>query len=461
LVTSAAAGSDSGLDEGLALSVEQISKTYSGVHESRYRPAVSIYARLRERRGGAAGTRPSGRPGPGDDAEEEDDEDLDETDSDELFGEELGAALEDVTFDVRRGEAVGIIGSPESSARTVGRILCGMTAPTSGRMLVRGRVAPSVELAIALTRRETTAPAVARRLAGLAGPRRRDRGAFVRSALVLALGEHSSEVTAAQPPKEILRRVAVAAAFDPTANLLVVDMLPDYGDPDLPRRCRERLEERLAGGAAAIVTSGDLDLVSALCSRVVLLDEGRVTAFGPTERVLRGLSASAQTDAGAGPRPSPSRKRRLAAFDEHAALMLVELEDGEGRPRESIRTDEEIVLRLPFETATTATVMVVVRFVGDAAHTFTETAELHEGAYAATLRLSPGTLAPGTYEIDAGLVLEHDGLRTKVGRRPAARLGVEGDDQTLALGAAPGSLPSAPGVGRSGEAEWTLESVAP
>jgi hypothetical protein len=105
--------------------------------------------------------------------------------------------------------------------------------------------------------------------------------------------------------------------------------------------------------------------------------------------------------------------------------------------------------------------MVVVRFVGDAAHTFTETAELHEGAYAATLRLSPGTLAPGAYEIDAGLVLEHDGLRTKVGRRPAARLGVEGDDQTLALGAAPGSLPSAPGEGRSGEAEWTLESVAP
>ena len=445
------------LDEALALSVEEISKTYSGVHETRYRPAVSIYAQFRERRGGAAVVGHPGSPDREDDIDDDDEED----ESEDLFEDDLGGSLESVTFAVRRGEAIGIVGTPESAARTVGRILCGMTAPTSGRMLVRGRVAPSVELAIALTRRESTAPAVARRLAGLAGPRRRERSNFVRSALVLALGEGSSEVTAAQPPKEILRRVAVAAAFDPTADILVVDALPDYGDPDLPRRCRERLEQRLAAGAAAIVTSGDLELVAELCSRVVVLEEGRVATIGPTGEILRELARNGQEGDGAPAQARATAEPGPAAFDQYSALMSVAIADGEGRPGERFRMDEEIALRIAFETATTASVMVVVRAVGDAAHTFTKTAELADGAYVATLRLAPGALPPGDYELDAGLVLKHAGLRTKVGRRPAARLSVEADDATLALAGATDSLSESGGPTDPSDSEWTLENARP
>ena len=124
-----------------------------------------------------------------------------------------------------------------------------MTPPSSGRILVRGRIAPSFELAALLTRRATSAQSAAKILAVLAGPGRRHRRASIESTLALALGNDVSDARLARISKELLRRIAVAAVLDPFADVLVLDERPALRDSEFRRRWFERLEVRLAEGA--------------------------------------------------------------------------------------------------------------------------------------------------------------------------------------------------------------------
>jgi len=446
------------LDDALAISVESISKAYSEIHEARYRPAVSVFAHLRERRSGA-----HGRVEPEDaEPEEQDEEDDDADELDELLpGRDVAAELADVSFDVGRGEAVAVTASPEAAGRTVARILCGMTSPTSGRIVIRGRIAPSIELATSLARGETSAHGVARRLAALAGPGRRHRRRFVQAAMELAFGDSPAEADVARPSKHVLRRVAAAAAFDPTADVLVIDDLPPLGDPDFPRRCRDRLAERLSEGAGAVITASDPSLVSDFCSRVVWLDEGRVARIVSTEDV----SAVSSERPASEPEPSEPRPARirtkpeLRSVDEHAALRSFALLGPDGSPLQDARSDDWIVARIEFEIATAASVKLVVRLVGGETPTFVAQDDLGRGTYVATLRIPPGAVPGGEYDIAVGLILERDGERTKVGDRDAARLHVDGDEEGLVAAAEAGAAPATADQEGASEPEWSLEAA--
>jgi len=444
------------LDEALAVSVESISKTYSEIHEARYRPAVSIFAHLRERRSGTpAGTvmEPV--------VEDEDDDDEDEVDE-LLLGREVAGALADVSFDVRRGEAVVVTGSEGAAGRTVARILCRMISPTSGRVVIRGRVAPSVELAISLSRGETTTRGVARRLAGLAGPGRRHRSEFVQAAFALAFGDSPQQADVARPSKQVLRRVAAAAAFDPTADVLIIDDLSDFGDPDFPRRCRDRLAERLSEGAGAIITASDPAPVSDLCSRAVWLDEGRVAKIAPAIETVSLPSARVSRDPEAeGASASRLRaKPRLPFSDQHAALRSLDVLRCDGAQLEDARLDDWIIVRVAFDIATNATTKLVVRFGGAETFDFVERGVLEVGRYVATLRIPPGVVSGGEYDVAVGLILENEGHRTKVGLRDAARVRVDGDEEGLVAAAEAGFAPAVADPDAVSEAEWSLEAAS-
>lgn len=445
------------LDPGLAVSVESISKAYSGVHEARYRPVVSVFAHLRERRSGANGTITP------DVVDVVDEEDEDEDAEELLPARESGAELEDVSFEVRRGEAVGVSGSTDAAARTMARILCGMTSPTSGRILVRGRVAPSIELATYLAQRETSSRGVAQRLAALAGPGRRHHNEFVRAALALAFGESQADADLARPGKNVLRRVAAAAAFDPTADVLVIDALPELGDPDFPRRCRERLVERLASGAGVVVTAPDATLLADLCSRVVSIEAGRVAGIVSTDEPEESAAEPAAEPAPPTP-PAPAAppvrtKPELRTANEHVALRSFALLGLDGAPLEDARSDDWIVARTDFELAADAPVKLVVRLVGAEDLTFVEKGVLGGGAYVATLRLPPGAVPAGEYDVAVGVILERESGRIKVGHRVAARLRIDDDDSALVAAAEAGAALARASVFEAADAEWSLDAV--
>jgi hypothetical protein len=157
--------------------------------------------------------------------------------------------------------------------------------------------------------------------------------------------------------------------------------------------------------------------------------------------------------------PPVRRKPALRSFNRYAALHSFALLRPDGSPLEDARPSDWIRARIELETATRAPVMVVVRFVGAETITFVERRDLGEGAYVATLEIPPGLVPDGDYVIAAGLVLELEGERLKVGRREAAHLRVGGDEEGLVLAAEAGVAPSSADETQGTEAKWSLDAV--
>jgi ABC-type polysaccharide/polyol phosphate transport system ATPase subunit len=440
------------LDERLAVLVENVSKRRTVVHEARYAPAMSLFSRLYDRRVGlvldTAGI--AGAVAPDEEDDEEDDARPDE-------GEEPGAGdgagewrLRDVSFNVERGEAVGIVGTGNSGVRTLVRILSGMTTPSAGRVLVRGRPAPSVELATVLSRRELHPRHAARLLARVSGIPRRERAAYVREALRFALGDSLELPASSGTGKDLSRRVAVAAALDPSADLLVVDRLPAFGDPDFRQRCLRRLGAAIDGGAAAVVACDDLDIVAELCSRAVWLDGGVVVLEGVAADVVEEFRRVRRTE-------HEGDSVRQAGFNAYAALLTVETTDADHRPRTSFAPDEEVHVRVRLELAHGGTtVSCRARLRGESTLKFVQDSVVlvDAGEHVAVLRLPAGLLAEGDYAIDAEVVVSLGGKQSAIQRRGAARLAVEARDD-FAVTAEPETV-APPDDGTAADAEWEI-----
>jgi ABC-type polysaccharide/polyol phosphate transport system ATPase subunit len=400
------------------LVVEGLEKRHSVFLEERFIPAQSVFTWFANRRSdveldliasGDAG-------GDADDDEEEGEDEVEDAQD-----EPLEWRLEDVEFAVQPGEAVGVVGSPRVSIQALTRVLCGMSPPTGGRYAVRGRIAPSVELATTLSRRETHPRRAAKLLARVNGIPRSQRQEYLDALMRLAgIGAAGSDPRASHG----IRRVAVAAALDPFADVLVVDSLPELGDPDFLRRCLASIERSLAAGAGAVVACANQDVIAQLCARTIRIEDGRMVGVGPTSEML------------AGPRPGgPSVVRGVSArergFNMDAAILTVEPLDDEGRRVRLFRHGERPTVRVTIETAfplTTVHCHVHLNEAAGARHTFANDGVLLQepGRYAFTLELEPTTLPAGTYGIEVAVGVHRGSRRKTLHRLRAGTFAAEG-----------------------------------
>lgn len=184
-------------------------------------------------------------------------------------------ALKDITFSVERGESVGIIGANGSGKSTLLKILAGVTAPTTGRVTIRGRVASLLELGAGfhsvLTGRENIY--LNGRILGMS--RADIDREFDRIVEFSGIGEFLDN------PVETFSsgmyvRLGFAVAVHSNPDLFLVDEVLSVGDEEFQRKCRERIGELREQGKTILFVSHDLSIVNALCQRVILLDRGKM-----------------------------------------------------------------------------------------------------------------------------------------------------------------------------------------
>ncbi len=227
------------------------------------------------------------------------------------------AALQDVTFAVREGESVGVIGPSGSGKSTLARILTGHLAPDSGRVLLgntelptswRGGAAKQLRRRIqlvmqdpvdALSPRLTVEQLVREPLDLGDGIEAADRGAAVADMLAKVglptegafLSAHAHELSGGQ-----LQRIALARALVLRPKLLVADEPTAMLDASEQARLLVVLRERqIEMGLGLVLVSHDMALVRKMVDRIVVLDHGRIVEEGPSEEVsVRPLSATAQ-----------------------------------------------------------------------------------------------------------------------------------------------------------------------
>jgi len=192
-------------------------------------------------------------------------------------------ALRHVSFEVRRGQAVGIIGRNGSGKSTLLQIIAGTLRPTEGDVRVHGRVHAILELGSGFnpefTGRENVYLNGA--ILGLNPSEIADR--FDAIAGFADIGEFIDQPIKTYSTGMVMRLAfAVQATLDP--DILIVDEALAVGDASFQRRCYRRLDELREQGVVILFVSHSLELVRSICDTAIYLERGQVKAQGDTSR---------------------------------------------------------------------------------------------------------------------------------------------------------------------------------
>ncbi|MBX5489780.1 MAG: ABC transporter ATP-binding protein [Chloroflexi bacterium] len=206
-------------------------------------------------------------------------------------------ALRDVSFEVRPGEVVGIIGRNGAGKSTLLKLLAHITAPTRGRVGVRGRVGALLEVGTGfhpeLTGRDNIFLAGA-----VLGMRRAEIRRKFDQIVAFAEVERFIDTPVKYYSSGMYMRLAFAVAAHLEPEILLVDEVLAVGDAEFQKRCMGKMQDVGGLGRTVLFVSHNMPAILRLCPRVILLDGGRVVADGPAAEVTaRYLQATQQIGA--------------------------------------------------------------------------------------------------------------------------------------------------------------------
>lgn len=194
-------------------------------------------------------------------------------------------ALRDLSFEVRRGETLGIIGRNGAGKSTLLKILSRITQPTTGRLVLRGRVASLLEVGTGFHPELTGRENIYLNGAILGMTRAEIRKRFDE---IVAFADVDAFLDT--PVKRYSSGMSVRLAFAVAAHLepeiLIIDEVLAVGDAQFQKRCLGRIENVVNEGRTVILVSHQMDIVSRLASNVMLLDQGRLVTSGATSEVI-------------------------------------------------------------------------------------------------------------------------------------------------------------------------------
>ncbi|HXO29590.1 MAG TPA: ABC transporter ATP-binding protein [Thermoanaerobaculia bacterium] len=216
----------------------------------------------------------------------------------DLPREETIPALEEVSFEVARGESFGLIGGNGSGKSTLLKLVAGMLRPTTGELAVEGRVAALIELGSGFHPEISGRENVYINGAVLGLSRRQIDRRYREIVEFSGLADFMEE-----PVKNyssgMYVRLGFAVAIHTDPDVLLVDEVLAVGDEAFAHRCIRRIEEFLAAGRTLLLVSHSLDLVAELCDRVLWLDRGHQRLTGDPRRVIDAYRQAVAEEEGA------------------------------------------------------------------------------------------------------------------------------------------------------------------
>ncbi len=202
-------------------------------------------------------------------------------------------ALDEVSFDVAAGEALGVIGRNGSGKTTLLRLLAGVLFPTSGRIDIHGRVTTIIELGAGFNPELSGEENIY--LAGaLYGFSRREMREKLDRIVTFAELERFIHVPVKNYSAGMSARLGFALATDVDPDVLLIDEVLAVGDESFQKKCLDCMNTFREQGKTILFVSHDLTTVEKFCDRAVLLDQGRTQAVGDPHSVItlyRELSA--------------------------------------------------------------------------------------------------------------------------------------------------------------------------
>ncbi|HJP91480.1 MAG TPA: ATP-binding cassette domain-containing protein [Pyrinomonadaceae bacterium] len=314
-------------------------------------------------------------------------------------------ALRDISFNVQRGEALGIIGHNGAGKSTILKLLSRITTPSAGEIMINGRLSALIEVGSGfhpeLTGRENIY------LNGsILGMLRREITKKLDSIVEFAELRQFIDTPVKRYSSGMYVRLgfSIAAHLDP--DILLLDEVLAVGDAAFQRKCIQRIMELNKSGTTVVFISHDLQAVQRLCGRVILLKKGHIEADGdPTETIALYESSSRQLHA-------PERVLAGHGPSHEAVVTSLTFYDGAGKESLSFETGRPMKVTLNYEAyQPLEDVIFEVQFYSQenrlcsffSSETLGEQIDLEAGKGSITFDCSSVGLGPGVYFVDTGI----------------------------------------------------------
>ena len=250
-------------------------------------------------------------------------------------------ALNDVSFGVRKGEAVAIVGRNGSGTSTSLKLISGILRPNRGRVHLEGRLGALIEVGagfhLDLTGRENVY------LNGtILGLSRKEIDASFDSIVDFAELQEFIDTPVKRYSSGMYARLGFAVAAHMRLDVLLVDEVLAVGDIAFQQKCVNRIKELKANGTTIVFISHNMQAVLDVCSRVVLLERGVKTMDGPAAEVV-----AAYLD-----RSTQHRHADVPAGDGQVVVRRFSLLDANGNERTSFQPGQKFKIRVTVEART-------------------------------------------------------------------------------------------------------------
>jgi lipopolysaccharide transport system ATP-binding protein len=231
------------------------------------------------------------------------------------------SVLHDLTFQVHRGETVGIVGRNGAGKSTLLQMITGTIQPSDGEVLTRGRIAPLIELGSGFSPELTGRENIFFNGMVLGMTQAEVEAKFDQIAAFADIGPYIE-----RPVKTyssgMYARLAFAVAIHVDPDILIVDEILSVGDAAFQRKCMARFYDIRDSGCTILIVAHDEYLVRSICQKCLYLKQGRMVAYGGASEVVGLYMSDLVPPAELTSTPAPhSQVPEPAAADSHAAIV--------------------------------------------------------------------------------------------------------------------------------------------
>jgi ABC-type polysaccharide/polyol phosphate transport system ATPase subunit len=317
-------------------------------------------------------------------------------------------ALKDVSFDVRPGEVIGLIGRNGAGKSTMLKILTRITEPTEGWAEIRGRVGSLLEVGTGfhpeLTGRENVYLNGA-----ILGMGRAEINARFDEIVAFAEVDRFIDTPVKHYSSGMYLRLAFAVAAHLQPEVLLVDEVLAVGDSSFQEKCLGKMGDVAKEGRTVVFVSHNMVAVNLLCERVVWLSEGHVRAIGPAAQIVRDYLLE---------RPASRRTNTAAAGKSGQSATAVTLHSvdltlqDDATPRSAMAFNSPIVVRIPYDVNAALDdfriavsvqdlrgIDVFESWITDKEKPDPRPFSVSPGTYRSTCVIPPRLLLPGSYNL--------------------------------------------------------------
>ncbi len=256
-------------------------------------------------------------------------------------------ALNEISFSIREGEFLGVIGGNGSGKSTLLKIIAGIYTPDLGSVSVNAKISPFLELGVGFNG-ELTGRENVYLYGAVLGFTKRQIDAKYDEIVSFAGLEKFMDLKMKNYSSGMFSRLAFSVAIKADAPILLIDEVLAVGDADFQKKCFKVFDGFKMDGKTVILVSHDTKTVCSYCDRVVLLEGGCVKEYGDphrvTERYLRGNTSATGENSSAGPVAKPFPNGKMS-------IVRVDFFDASGNRRDSFDSSEEIIINIAYSVA--------------------------------------------------------------------------------------------------------------